>query len=255
MMSAPDPVTLFIGRLASFGPLSVRDRKMLEDLPIKSRSIDAGDLVVRDGDATDDCAVITGGFAIGYKTTSMGNRQIVGLSIPGETSGLHSLFLTVADVSVQALVRSTFAILPRAAFRCLSMTNAAIGHATAVSISAESAIARAWLVNIGRKDARANMAHFLCELMVRLERQGLADRSRFELLLTQDQMGDALGMTAVHINRTLQGLRAAGLIEKDGRFIDIKRWGDLCDIGGFTHRHLSSFHEAEFPIPMVTSTT
>lgn len=241
-MSPANPITLLIGQLASFGSLSEQDQDLLHAMPIKSRLVRAGEHVLREGDETDGCAIITAGFAIGYKTTSKGDKQIVSLSLPGEASGLHSLFLTVANLSIQALVRSKFAILP-AAFKSTISSSAAIGHAAFASVSAESAIAREWMLNVGRKDARASMAHFFCELFVRLKRQGLTVGSGFEIPLTQDQIGDVLGLTAVHVNRTMRVLLDDGLITKNGRIITIERWAELCNAGGFTYRYLSSSQE------------
>jgi CRP-like cAMP-binding protein len=104
----------------------------------------------------------------------------------------------------------------------------------------DASILREWVANVGRRDARTRVAHILCEFAVRLRvgGQGAAD-THYELPMTQDQLADATGLTAVHINRTLKGLEKDGLIERPNpRVISIGNWRKLAEVGDFDTNYL-----------------
>jgi CRP-like cAMP-binding protein len=102
----------------------------------------------------------------------------------------------------------------------------------------DGAIFREWIANVGRRDARAKTAHILCEFALRQEKAGLAKDSKYDLPLTQEQLADAVGLTPVHINRTLKALEASGLIERDRRSLTIADWSALSWVGDFDESYL-----------------
>lgn len=102
----------------------------------------------------------------------------------------------------------------------------------------DASILRETLLNVGRRNARSRTAHLLCELAMRLQRVGLADDLRFDLPLTQSDLGDALGLTPIHVNRVLGRFRSEGLIENDGRTFHIANWDRLVAIGEFDPAYL-----------------
>jgi CRP-like cAMP-binding protein len=102
----------------------------------------------------------------------------------------------------------------------------------------ESSIFREWVLNVGRRNSRTRLAHVLCELGVRLEAEGLAEAYGYELPMTQEQLADALGLTPVHVNRTLKTLEAEGLIQRTKRNISFPDWNRLRAIGDFNQRYL-----------------
>src|SRR6218665_2716472 len=97
---------------------------------------------------------------------------------------------------------------------------------------------REWIVNVGRRDARARISHLLCEFARRLEVAGLTGQYRYELPMTQEQIADATGLTPVHVNRTLQALARDGLIERHRRFVAIPKWEELRRVAGFSEIYL-----------------
>jgi len=135
----------------------------------------------------------------------------------------------------------TVAVIPRAALQQIAMHRPTIAHAFAVNNQVEASIAREWLLNIGRRDARRRMAHLLCEVAVRLERQRLVAEYGYELPMTQEQLGDTLGLTAVHVNRTLKSLESAGLITRTRRTVGFPDRPQLEQLAGFDagYLHLS----------------
>jgi CRP-like cAMP-binding protein len=162
----------------------------------------------------------------------------VAIHIPGEALDFQHLFLDVADHNVQMLTRGVIANLQRGPLQQLVKTNAQVGHAVLVSILVESSIFREWVLNVGRRDSRSRLSHLLCEFAIRLETQGLADETGYELPMTQEQLADALGLTPVHVNRTIMSLEADGFIQRDKRRIRFPDWEKMRGVADFNQRYL-----------------
>jgi CRP-like cAMP-binding protein len=178
------------------------------------------------------------GFAYRQKLTGDGSRQIVGLQIPGDPLDLQNLFLDVSDHSLQMLTRGEVAFVDRVDLQKLARTRPAVAHAIVVKILVEASIFREWVLNVGRRDAQARVAHLLCELGVRLDSEGLAEDYGYALPMTQEQLADAVGLTSVHVNRTLKSLEADGLIRRTKRIISFPDWKRLREVGDFNQRYL-----------------
>jgi CRP-like cAMP-binding protein len=148
------------------------------------------------------------------------------------------MFLSISDHGIQILTRAVVADIPREPLQQLMLKRPAIGVAIIHSTLIEASILREWVVNVGRRDARARIAHVLCEFAVRLEARGLASKDGFELPMTQEQLGDATSLTPVHVNRVLKGLQADGLISRQRRNIQFTDWRALQDTADFTRLYL-----------------
>jgi CRP-like cAMP-binding protein len=240
----PASLALMVRKLEAHAILDDGDRAALLALPHALRTYEPSSYLVREGDVPEECAVLLSGFAYRQKLTGSGMRQIVSLHIPGDALDFQHLFLDVADHNVQTLTRADVATIPRTALRELARSRAAVGNAIFVNTLVEASIFREWILNIGRRDARSRLAHFLCELAIRLDMQGLSDGDGYELPMSQEQLGDALGLTAVHVNRTIKALEADGLILRDRRRISFPRPDTLRELADFSTRylHLSQQH-------------
>lgn len=238
MSESQSPLHLLLRRLEQHSALSAEDRQAILSLPFTLVTREAQSYLLREGDVPDHCAVLLSGFAYRQKLTSEGARQIVATHIPGDALDFQNLFLDVADHNVQTLTRAELAIIPRAPLQDLARSRAAVGHAILVTTLIEASIFREWVLNVGRRDARARLAHLLCEFALRLERQGIAGEYGYELPMTQEQLGDALGLTPVHVNRTIKGLEADGLIKREKRYISFPDWRRLREVGDFNQRYL-----------------
>jgi CRP-like cAMP-binding protein len=230
-------------RLERRSPLREADREALKGLPQTVRRIAANAHIIRDGEATDTCALLLSGFAYRYKITGEGGRQIVSLHMPSEFLDLQNAFLGISDTGVQTLTEAEVAFIPRAAIEELAMANPAIARVLWIDTLIDSSIFREWVVNVGRRDSRARVAHILCEFFVRMEAAGLATNHSYTLPMTQEQLADAVGLTSVHVNRVLRQLGEEGLISRDRRTIAIPDWRRLRDAGDFNERYLH--HDAE----------
>jgi CRP-like cAMP-binding protein len=102
----------------------------------------------------------------------------------------------------------------------------------------DEAVLRAWVVNVGRRDAFESVGHLMCELYLRMRNVGLTADHSFELPLTQEEIGDALGLTPVHVNRVLQRMRADGLITFARGALNILDYRRLEAASGFNPNYL-----------------
>jgi CRP-like cAMP-binding protein len=144
----------------------------------------------------------------------------------------------VADHSVQALTEGEAAMVPRQALRALALERPALAEAFWIDTLIDAAIFREWVVNVGRRDSRARVAHILCELSLRMQTAGLAAGHRYQLPMTQEQLADAVGLTSVHVNRVLKQLAEEGVIRRDRRAIVIEDWRRMRQVGDFNEHYL-----------------
>lgn len=245
MNASQGPVLeLLARRLELHHPLSPGDRKAILDLPHRLRKLEAQSYVVREGDRPERCAVILEGYAFRHKLTGNGARQILAINIPGEAVDFQNLFLGESDHNVQMLTRGTIAELSREDVEQLALSHSAVGRAILLTALIESSVFREWAVNIGRRDSRSRIAHLLCEFAYRISAQQLERNGMYELPMTQEQLADATGLTAVHVNRVLQALQREGLIERDRRMVRFPDWQRLQDVADFNPRYL---HTREMP--------
>src|SRR5258708_7838156 len=237
-MASPNPLEKMVARLGSRAELGASDRDAILALPHHLRTVEPSAYLVRMGERRRTCPVLIEGLAFRQKTTSEGARQIVSLQVPGDLIDLPNLFLNMSDHNVQALTRVTVAEIPIAALQQLALNHPTIAKAMWIDSLIDASIAREWIVNVGRRDARSAIAHVLCEFGTRLKNVGLADNGVYELPMNQEQLGDVVGLTPVHVNRTLQALAVDGLIRRDKRHITVLDWEALRSAGDFSTLYL-----------------
>jgi CRP-like cAMP-binding protein len=232
------PLDLLVRNLELRSPLPPEDRAAVLNLPHTVRTLEPGSYTIREADTPEHCTILVTGFAYRQKLTGDGSRQIVALHIPGDALDFQNLFLDVSDHSLQMLTRAEVAFVTMRDLQDLARERPAVGHAILVKILVEASIFREWVLNVGRRDSKARVAHLLCELGVRLEVEGLAVDYGYELPMTQEQLADAVGLTPVHVNRTLKALEAEGLIVRSKRAVSFPDWRRLRLVGDFNQRYL-----------------
>ena len=239
LTSAPDLHPL-VRKLESIVDLTEDERQALLQTPVMVRDLKADQDIVRDGDRPFHCCVILEGFAFRYKLIEGGKRQILSFHIPGDVPDLQSLHLAIMDHNLATLAPSRIGLITHEAVRRLIRMQPRIGEVLWRDTLIDAAVFREWMVNIGQREAYPRLAHLFCELFVRLKAVGLTDHHSYKLPLTQTELGDALGISTVHVNRTLQQLRGNGLITTSDRGITIEDWGGLEKAGQFdpTYLHL-----------------
>ena len=219
--------------------LSEADRAALLALPYTMRNVERRHFIIRERElATHSCLMLSG-YSIRSKVVATGQRQIVGIQIKGEMVDLQNSLLGVADHSVEMLTSGRFAAIPRAEITRIAAERPAVAEAMWRDTLVDGSIFREWITNIGRRDARTRIAHLLCEFSLRLKVAGLGEQSGYELPMTQEQIGDATGLTSVHVNRTIRQLERDGLIDRvHPRSVHIGDWRKLADAGDFDSNYL-----------------
>jgi len=228
-----------VRRLEYHSPLSNADRAAMLALPFTLRSIERNHFVVREHELTTHSCALLSGVAVRSKLVATGHRQILAIHIKGEMVDLQNSLLKVADHSVEMITSGRIAMIPREEITRIAFDRPAVAKAMWLDTLVEGSIFREWLANIGRRDARTRIAHLLCEFSLRLKVAGLGEQTGYELPMTQEQIGDATGLTAVHVNRTIKALEADGLIDRvHPRSIHIGDWRKLADAGDFDSNYL-----------------
>ena len=229
-----------IRKLESITDLSSAERKAILDLPLTVKSLAADQDIVSDGERPSACCLVLDGFVCRYKLLASGRRQIMSFHIAGDIPDLQSLHLEIMDHSLGTLVPSRVAFISHRSLLGLCADFPTIANAFWRDTLIDAAMFREWMVGIGRRSAHGRIAHMLCELLVRYRAVGLAEDHSCEMPLTQAEIGDALGLSAVHVNRVLQELRGAGLIVLNNGSLKIQDWKALKATGEFdpTYLHL-----------------
>ena len=226
-------------RLAQLGFVSAQERAALSHVPVTVRSIGVGDALIREGSTPDSLYFLASGWAYRYNTMQGGGRQISAMLVPGGICNLDNLMFERADFGVRALTRGKVLAVPRDRALALAADHPGVGRAFTWLALAENAILSQWAIGLGRRTAQQRLAHFLCEMNRRL---GGGDS--FELPLTQELIADALGLTAVHVNRTMQTLRAGGLIATAGRTLTILDGDRLSALAEFDPSYLDQIEQS-----------
>ena len=234
-----------VRKLSYWQQLHADDRAAILALPHRVKTVEQHHYIVRDQDRTEFSCVLLRGFAMRHKVVIGGGRQICSIHMKGEMVDLQNSLLGRADHNVQMLTAGVAAMIPREEIKRVAFERPAIGTAMWLDTLIDGSIFREWIANVGRRDARTRIAHLFCEFSLRLKVAGLGHQNGYELPMTQEQLGDATGLTSVHVNRTLKSLEADGLIERvSPRSITIGDWKKLADAGDFDSNYLH-LREAE----------
>jgi CRP-like cAMP-binding protein len=225
-------------RLNKVSGLEESDVEAFRSLPIVVRRMEGGGMIVRDGDRPSECCLVVQGFCVRAKSTAAGQRQILSIHIPGEIPDLQSLHLHVMDHDLVALVPSTLGFINHTALRALTRARPNVAELLWRDTLIDSAIFREWIVNVGQRPAPNRFAHMVLELRERLAIVGKVEGASFEMPLTQEQLGEAMGITPVHANRIVRQLRDEDVLDfHRGRVtvLDERRLQKLAD---FDRRYL-----------------
>lgn len=183
-------------RLSKTFPLSAAETAALHGLNVTARRFEPGQYLLREGDRPRTCSFLREGSSYRQKIVGNGGRQIVSIHVQGDFIDVQNILLDVADHSIQALTPVEILIVGLDELLAAAMEHSGIAKALWHESLVEASITREWVANVGRRDARTRTAHMLCELAVRREAAGLGTRDTFDLPMTQEQLGDTLGLTA-----------------------------------------------------------
>ncbi len=231
-------LSVFTNRLSEMFPLSASDQEALLSLDVTRRDIPAGSYIMREGELARTCSILISGVAFRQKVSAFGHRQIVSLIIPGDALNLPNVFLRTADHDVRALTDVNVATVSAVRFRNIFATIPSLAQAILFSVLTDNSISQEWILSLGQRDAKTRLAHFICEYAARMDERGLSTGDVIDIPMTQEQLGHATGLTAVHVNRMLKMLESDGLIVKVGRKLRIPSIGTLQKLADFNARYL-----------------
>jgi CRP-like cAMP-binding protein len=229
---------MLIRKLDSTAELTEEDRQALSNLPLRIRELQPDEDVVRDGETPRECCLLIEGMMYRYKLLPNGKRQILAFHTPGDVPDLQSFCLNVMDHSVAALVRCKVGLIPHESLRAVMRSSPRIAEAFWRETLIDAAIFRAWITGMGQRSAHGHFAHLLCEVFTRLRAVGMTSDDACKLPITQAELGDALGLSTVHVNRTLMELRSEGLITLDKGCLAILDWKGLAEAAQFDPAYL-----------------
>jgi CRP-like cAMP-binding protein len=232
--------SVLVKKLNAFLALSKDELTCLAGLQGRPLNVRRGQQLTREGQTEHKAFVLQEGWACSFKTLPNGGRQIISFPIAGDIVGLRSILLRTADHSFSALTDAVVnAIDGSHIMRCVT-EYPRLGAALLWAASRDEAMVVEHLVNIGRRTALQRTAHFFMEMAERLNLVGLATETEFKCPLSQFVLADALGLTSIHINRTLRELRERNLITVRRGAVTIHDLAGLRKLAGFGGGYLNA---------------
>ncbi|MBC7146598.1 MAG: Crp/Fnr family transcriptional regulator [Thioclava marina] len=225
-------------KLSAFVALSEAELAVLARLHGRRRSFVAGRDMAHQGQSDQAAYILSAGWVCSYKIQPDGTRQIVDFQVPGDFLGLRSVLLRASDHSFEPIVDVEAAeVLTGDLLEAFAQTPR-LATAILWAASRDEAMVVEHLVGIGRRDAGARMAHFLLELGSRLALVGMGSKEGYDCPLTQYHLADALGLSAVHVNRVLRQLRERGLVTFREGHVAFHDYSGLAELAGFDPAYL-----------------
>lgn len=225
-------------KLRARDELSSEEEQAIRGSITEVREAPADKAIIRAGEELHNCTLLVSGIACRYKDLRDGQRQITELHVAGDFLDLHSFTLKRLDQNVMTLTPCTFALVPHERVKAITERHPHLTRLYWFATNLDAAVHREWEVSLGRRSAISRMAHLFCELHVRLGIVELAEENGYELKLTQTDLAECLGLTPVHVNRTLKELRERELMTFQGGRVEIRDIPGLRRIAEFDPAYL-----------------
>lgn len=226
-----------------YAELDSSEIELLETLETNTKPVTKGQVIRHSGETADSLYTLSKGWAMSYKVLANGNRQVLDFFLPGQIAGLDSLTCQHATSVLIMLTPGNISSFSKQTLTDIFAQSARLTDLFYMSMSQEHALRSERIVNLGAKDSLSKVAHFIIEIAYRVQSQKTqpADLQNAEIKLpfTQEIMGQALGITSIHVNRCLAILREGGYIEQQRNHIRILRYQDLATVAEFDERSLA----------------
>lgn len=218
--------------------LSHVDAESIFSAVVREKTFQARSDVLRQKDVPDVAHLLLEGNTFRYKILGNGRRQITAVLVPGDVCDLEAVMRGQADYSVGAATTCVLGEIPAARITNFTKIDPLLAKNILSKLLRDEAICREWLVGMGCRSALQRLAHFLCEFRTRLEPLGMAQNGEFQLGFTQVDMAAILGLSIVHVNRTMQEIRRSGLIAFSAGTLTILDIPALEAVAGFDPAYL-----------------
>jgi CRP-like cAMP-binding protein len=200
-------------KLRARDEVGAKEEQALRDAVGEIKDHPADRTIIREGQELTHSTLLVDGLVCRYKDLRNAGRQITALHISGDFVDLHSFSLKRLDHNIMTLSPCRVALVPHDRLTEITETLPHLTRLLWFSTNLDASIQREWEVSLGRRTAVAKAAHLFCELRVRLELIGMADASGYTVPITQSEFAECIGLTPVHVSRTLRELRERGLME------------------------------------------
>jgi CRP-like cAMP-binding protein len=232
-LKASSHIEQFIHKLGRRDDLPEAERDALRGLETRVREIEAGRDIIAYSAHVEVSSLLLTGLSGRYSALAAGRRQFTEVNVPGDFIDLHGFVMKQLDHGIQAFSACRILEVPHDQLKSLTERHPHLMRLLWLETVIDAAIHRQWLLAMGRQNGPARLARLVCELYVRLEAVELAYDLRMDLALTQRDLGDILGFSAVHTNRTLQTLRERCLLTWRDQEVEILDWRGLVDLAEF----------------------
>ena len=232
-------------KMASSGLLSPDESAVLRSFEANPRPLRRRQEFITEGRKYQNLFVILEGISIRYRVLRNGTRQIVGIILPGDFAGVPGCLFESALYSVRTLTDSVVSPVPLTRVIELFDIQPRLAAKLFWSFTCDAAVFAERLIAVGRLSALERVAHFVIELLTRMQAIGLADERSFAIPLTQELIGDALGLSVPHVNRVLRQLRDDEILKiKEGTVI-VKDVDALSELADFERTYLQPLSVSE----------
>ncbi len=236
-------VAALIAALEARDALPEREKQALLNLGWRPREFPRGAEIIPDRSRPTESCLLASGLAARSIILLNGSRQITAVHILGDFVDLHGLLIRVMDHAVVALTDCRVVFVEHGELRALASEEPHLFRMLSTLVAVDSAVQRAWMVGLGRRNSASQLAHLLCELYLRLNVVGAVSDRSFEFRIGQTELSDMLGLSVVHTNRTVQELRAMNLVSwRNGR-VSILDFDALAKLAEFDPTYLNLFRE------------
>ena len=218
--------------------VSAEEERVIRGLVSHTIEVPADRTFVRAGQELKESTLLLDGWMARAKDLPTGERQIAEIHVAGDFMDLHGFTLKHLDHDVISISPSTVAVVPHERVKELTERHPHLTRLYWLMTNLDAAIQREWTLSLGRRAALSRMAHLFCELHIRLGIAGLVHNDRYAFPLTQAEIAECLGLTSVHVNRTLQELRRMSLIEVRDWYVEILDLEGLIGVGQFDPGYL-----------------
>lgn len=230
----------FLRRLLGRSILTSEEQEAILGLPSYFMEVRANHDFVGLREDVDHASLVVDGLIGRFDQNRNGLRQITAIHLPGDMANLHSVVQPQATSALQALSVTKILRVPHEAIRAATARLPALAEALWRDCMVDAAILSQWILNMGRRDARSRIAHLLCEIATRLRAPVHSDSFVFPFAVTQFQLGDASGLTSVHVNRILRTLREQEIVDVRNQKVRVIDWRALVAVGEFNRHYLQT---------------
>lgn len=237
------PAASLILKLSTWDDLPADEQGVLRQMLSPVSVVAARQDIIAEGTRPGVSTLLVDGFAVRYKILEEGSRQITAIHVPGDFIDLHSFLLHEMDHGVATLTECRIATVPHQTLSEISRSHPHLSRLLWLVTLVDGAIHREWLVAMGRRPAVAHLAHLICEIYSKLRVLDLTAERQFLFPATQQDIADMMGLSSVHVNRTLQELRGKGLIQWHGHTVKIMDWAALAEFAEFDPTYLHQVKE------------